>query len=269
MKQRVLTAACLIPPVLLALTSTRLWPIGLLALALLISGLHELKGMLAKPGLVLGIAWIIPFAIVSWPIPQPAFGVTVCLWGFFATAVGVAAAYYLSKHRDRGGAGLGILATGWLVGPLESLVALHRMGTHTAQPWNAATPVLLATVPLWAGDTAAIFAGRAFGKHPLAPKISPKKTWEGAIANLLACVAISIPLGCGIGYSVVTGLICGLAAGVLGQAGDLFESYVKRQAGVKDSGRILPGHGGVLDRIDSILFTAPMVALVLVVFGYR
>jgi len=121
----------------------------------------------------------------------------------------------------------------------------------------------MAIVPLWGGDTAGIFVGKAFGRRLLAPKISPKKTVEGAIANLFACPLVSIPLGLAIGLSWEAGAACGLAAGTFGQLGDLFESYVKRQAGVKDSGSLLPGHGGLLDRVDSLLFTAPIVFAIL------
>ena len=121
----------------------------------------------------------------------------------------------------------------------------------------------MALVPVWAGDIAAIFAGKAFGKHPLAPKISPKKTVEGSVANLLAAVATAWLLGRFLGLSDARSLGAGVAVGILGQAGDLFESWLKRRADVKDSGTLLPGHGGVLDRIDSVLFAAPAVALIL------
>jgi phosphatidate cytidylyltransferase len=121
----------------------------------------------------------------------------------------------------------------------------------------------MAILPLWAGDTAAIFVGRAIGKRLLAPKISPKKTVEGSIANLIACLLAAWGLGAWMGIPAAQSIACGLAAGTLGQAGDLFESWLKRRADLKDSGSILPGHGGVLDRIDSILFTAPAVAMIL------
>ena len=123
--------------------------------------------------------------------------------------------------------------------------------------------MLLAIVPLWAGDTAAMFAGKAFGKHPLAPKISPKKTLEGGVANLVACMLTAWVLGAWLQIPVVPSLLCGIAAGVFGQLGDLFESWVKRRADLKDSGTLLPGHGGIMDRIDSILFTAPVVSMIL------
>lgn len=144
--------------------------------------------------------------------------------------------------------------------PLASLVALH--GTDlTATGFNWASPLLMALLPLWAGDTAGIFGGIAFGKRPLAPKISPKKTVEGAVANLAACIAVSALLAEPFGLDLWVGLACGVSTGVLGQAGDLFESWLKRRAGVKDSGGLLPGHGGLLDRIDSLLFSAIPVYL--------
>jgi phosphatidate cytidylyltransferase len=117
--------------------------------------------------------------------------------------------------------------------------------------------ILTAAIPIWAGDTAAIFAGRAFGKHKLAPSISPHKTWEGSVANLLAAVGAAATLGYFLKYPMDIMLLLGVSCGVIGQFGDLFESYLKRQAGVKDSGNLLPGHGGVFDRLDSLLMTAP------------
>ena len=118
-------------------------------------------------------------------------------------------------------------------------------------------PVLVAAIPIWAGDTAAIFAGKAFGKHKLAPSISPNKTWEGSIANLLAAIGAAATLGYFLKYPMDKMLLLGVSCGVIGQLGDLFESYLKRQAGLKDSGNLLPGHGGVFDRLDSLLMTAP------------
>ncbi len=112
----------------------------------------------------------------------------------------------------------------------------------------------------WAADTGAYFAGRAFGKTPLFPRVSPKKTWEGAVGGAVAVViAIGIIRSIAIpqmawGHVVALSLIGGPA----GVVGDLVESAFKRASGVKDSGSILPGHGGILDRVDSLLFTAPV-----------
>jgi phosphatidate cytidylyltransferase len=111
------------------------------------------------------------------------------------------------------------------------------------------------------GDTAALYAGRAFGKHKLAPRISPGKTWEGSVASVIASVAVGaiyahyfIPAS-----PLWLALALGAAGNIAGQIGDLAESAMKRGAGVKDSGTSLPGHGGWLDRIDATLFSVPTV----------
>jgi phosphatidate cytidylyltransferase len=115
--------------------------------------------------------------------------------------------------------------------------------------------VLLAT---WVGDSAALIMGRSFGKRKLAPAISPHKSQEGAIGGLLASILVGAVTFQGFGLgSWQLGLIVGAVIGLAGQIGDLAESVVKRQAGVKDSGSVVPGHGGVLDRIDALLFAFP------------
>ncbi|MDQ7056883.1 MAG: phosphatidate cytidylyltransferase [Persephonella sp.] len=112
--------------------------------------------------------------------------------------------------------------------------------------------VLFATV--WAGDTFAYFVGKSFGRHKFAPKLSPKKTWEGAIGGFLGAVV------CGTLVSFYLGIkdavIPVTAAGILMQTGDLFESFIKRQVGEKDSSHLIPGHGGILDRIDALIFAS-------------
>jgi len=137
-------------------------------------------------------------------------------------------------------------------------------------PWHSAMGlepgarlVLAILLTTWAGDTAAYFVGRSFGRHKLAPRISPGKTWEGAVANVVASIVAALGLAHLVHLGVVCGLTIGLAVGVLGQAGDLLESAIKRRAGVKDSGTLFPGHGGILDRIDSLMLPAPAIAMVL------
>ena len=122
--------------------------------------------------------------------------------------------------------------------------------------------VILAFVTTWANDTAAYFAGHAFGRHKLLERISPKKTWEGFGGGVLGSVAGALVTRwlllrgeLGVGGAIVIGL----GAAVLGPLGDLAESMIKRAAGVKDSSRIIPGHGGLLDRIDALLFVAPWI----------
>jgi phosphatidate cytidylyltransferase len=121
----------------------------------------------------------------------------------------------------------------------------------------------------WVGDIAAYYTGRTFGRHKLAPRVSPGKSWEGAIGSLIFTVAL------GIWYGRATGLplpwwqfgALSAVANAAGQIGDLAESALKRGAGLKDSGTLLPGHGGFLDRLDSSLFTLPVVYFFLTWFA--
>lgn len=120
--------------------------------------------------------------------------------------------------------------------------------------------VWLIFITAFGTDSMAYFAGYAFGKHKLAPKISPKKTIEGSIGGILGSVLFSAVFG----YFVVPGLlihciVIGVLGGIVSQLGDLTASIFKRKMGIKDFGNLIPGHGGILDRFDSVLFTAPMV----------
>jgi phosphatidate cytidylyltransferase len=118
--------------------------------------------------------------------------------------------------------------------------------------------ILTVVLATWVGDSVALFAGRTFGKRKLAPIISPNKSQEGAIGGILASMVVGAVSFQGFGLSNwKLGLIAGAVIGLAGQIGDLAESVMKRQAGVKDSGSLVPGHGGVLDRIDALLFAFP------------
>jgi phosphatidate cytidylyltransferase len=113
----------------------------------------------------------------------------------------------------------------------------------------------------WVGDSFAYYAGRAFGRHRLAPIVSPNKSWEGSIASVIGSAVFGAVYLSYFGHeiTVVRVVVIAIIANVVGQIGDLVESAMKRGAGVKDSGHILPGHGGILDRVDSSLFTLPVV----------
>lgn len=111
----------------------------------------------------------------------------------------------------------------------------------------------------WASDSFAYFTGRAFGSHKLAPAISPNKTIEGFFGGLIGTIAVVVGLGWLLAMPLPQMAALGAAIAVLGTLGDLVESMMKRQTGIKDSGAIIPGHGGVWDRFDSVLFTAPLV----------
>ena len=151
-----------------------------------------------------------------------------------------------------------------------AFVAILACRAHS--PWLA----LAAMAIVWIADTAAYFAGRRFGRHKLAPAISPGKTWEGALGALLAVAVYAlllVPLAERAGYrgphdayAIVAWVLFALALAALSIVGDLHESLLKRRAGAKDSGAILPGHGGVLDRIDALVAAMPPAALAATAF---
>lgn len=184
-------------------------------------------------------------------------------------------------RRDRGGAmaswGLTLSGALYISWPLSHFILLREINRPDFSPpfWQAlGGPALgagfwwiVAVLALvWLCDTAAYFVGVRWGRHKMSPYLSPKKSWEGAAAGLLASIAIAlglVPL-LGLPLSYPWAAVLGLLVGTLGQVGDLAESLLKRQAGVKDSGRLIPGHGGMLDRVDSLLFVAPAVYYFLV-----
>lgn len=119
--------------------------------------------------------------------------------------------------------------------------------------------LLFALVLTWVADTTAYFVGRSLGKHPLAPHLSPKKTWEGSIASMLGSLLVAYAFRYWINFPLPHLLAMAGLGNIAGQMGDLLESAYKRSAGVKDSGGLLPGHGGVLDRIDAIILCIPVI----------
>lgn len=206
---------------------------GLCLLAGLVSGLHRVHGAMSA-----ALSGIYLLSAVFWLFVVP-------LWlryGWRLSGLGAAAA-------------VGLIV---LLPPALALAHLRQWG-----PWL----VLAALAVCWVADIAAYFSGRAFGQRKLAPSISPGKTWEGVVGAVVGVLVY--------GFAAVTGLFkpAWTSAGVLlfgfalvaltglSVVGDLFESLLKRHAGLKDSGTLLPGHGGVLDRIDSLTSTLPLLAL--------
>ena len=155
-------------------------------------------------------------------------------------------------------------AVGWIV-LIPTGMAMMDLRAGNPQPWW-----LLGVMGLvWVADISAYFVGRQFGKHKLAPSISPGKTWEGVAGAVLGVmiyvVLVMLVSGMTQRYSLLLLAIIGVALSVIG---DLFESAIKRHAGVKDSGTLLPGHGGLLDRIDALTSTLPLAALALILMRF-
>jgi phosphatidate cytidylyltransferase len=170
------------------------------------------------------------------------------------------------RRRWRIGSGVVAGLLGWLVLVPPGLALVGLRG------WEPAA-VLAAMAAVWIADIAAYFCGRSFGRRKLAPQISPGKTWEGALGAGLAVTAYALLLAwrqsepAGLGPAAFAAVAVGsLAFTGVSILGDLFESMLKRQAGLKDSGYWLPGHGGVLDRIDSLTSTLPLVGLLFAIW---
>ena len=150
-------------------------------------------------------------------------------------------------------AGISSSALVLLALPLTYAIRLHRI------PLHGPFLLLFSLVITWVGDTAAYFVGRAIGKHAFAPHLSPKKTWEGAVASFVGSVLVGVVSSHWVNISLPHLIGMAAAGNVAGQMGDLLESAYKRSAGVKDSGALLPGHGGILDRIDALILAIPVV----------
>lgn len=190
------------------------------------------------------------------------FGASALNFMFYISVVALAWTHILRKHRTISGMAVsmfGILYAGWL--------PAHFILLHEDPQYGAGTVTIL-IVAVGLSDTGAYFSGKAFGKHKLAPVTSPNKTWEGAmggtiIAMLGMCIFYFFRQKLGWeawpDWSLSWYVIVGFALAFIGQIGDLTESLLKRDAAFKDSGQILPGHGGVLDRCDAMLFSAPLL----------
>ena len=174
----------------------------------------------------------------------------------FVFVLGAAAIVFLSSRPLADALGdIGISAAGLLfvVLPFSALVRLDGVNVIGRRL------VLFTLTLVWAGDTLAYFIGKWCGRMRMAPELSPKKTWEGAAANLLGSLLVGVSFARWLHFDAWQMVVMAGLANVGGQVGDLIESAYKRSAGVKDSGTLLPGHGGMLDRIDALVLVAPVV----------
>ena len=140
----------------------------------------------------------------------------------------------------------------------EVFIIIPFFAIYMLKELNNNFPIIL-LFSVWASDICAFVTGKNFGKRPCAPLISPKKTYEGFMGAVLGSTIIIVSSYALFGFSIGKSIVIGIAIGVLGQAGDLLESAAKRVSGIKDSSSLIPGHGGILDRIDSFIFTAPFL----------
>jgi phosphatidate cytidylyltransferase len=175
---------------------------------------------------------------------------------FFIFLLGCAATVFASRRPLVDALGdIGVSTSGlvFIALPLSAVVRIHGVGILGPKL------LLFTLVLVWVGDTTAYFVGRSFGRVPFAAQLSPKKTWEGAAANLLGSVIVAVVMFRWLDIDPFQAVLMACLANIAGQAGDLLKSAYKRGAGVKDSGHLLPGHGGVLDRIDALILAAPVV----------
>jgi phosphatidate cytidylyltransferase len=260
LRDRVLTALVAIPIVLGAVLCSHPIPIAVLCTFVFFLAATEYQKLSSRINYVSAAASTLSFAciLLIWSLSSPGLlGYVILLLALFT---GVSSAMTRFKKGDRSGGFAEVPELfGWMGAPLIAACLLH--GTTELWRWDFRNPILMLLLPLWAGDTAGILVGMHFGKHKLAPSISPKKTVEGGVGNLAAAVAAGVGTAILLHYPLWVGGACGVLIGVLGQCGDLFESWLKRCVDIKDSGTLLPGHGGVLDRVDSLLFAAIPVAL--------
>jgi phosphatidate cytidylyltransferase len=246
--KRILTALVLIPLVGWAVLNGSKPPFLIVVVIVGLAALHEFDTIAAAHGLARSGVFGMAAGLVLLAVPDPSF----------AVLVGIALVMMLLALRRTDlasalpSAAVGLLGVVYIFGALRCGIGLREINPH----W-----LMVALLVSWAGDTAALYTGRAFGKHSLAPRISPAKTWEGAIGSVcggvLAAGVYAHYLIAPAPLAMVLGIAA--AANIAGQIGDLCESAFKRGAGLKDSGATLPGHGGWLDRMDSSLFSIPVV----------
>ena len=251
MLQRIISAAVLIPIVFVLFYLGGYWFLGLTLVAAGLAG-YEYYTMLRKggysPSPIVGIGWTLLLVLTAWPSFPISYQAVIAL-GLIVT-LSWALWRWPKPAEDWGLTTAAAIYLGTLAG---AFVALREL-PHGFE-W-----VLIAVITTWVSDSGAYFVGISMGKHKLWPRLSPKKSWEGVIGGLVFGTAATIVLGYWFFPRVhlLRWAALGLLLSVAAPFGDLSVSMVKRQVGVKDTGRLIPGHGGMLDRLDSLLFLVPL-----------
>jgi phosphatidate cytidylyltransferase len=225
----------------------RLGEAGRIWLGVLLAGVCAVVTILAPAAVGIGVG----FAEAAWPLGACFYLPAVIFW-LFLVPVWLTRRWPMPNTAIALATGSVLILPAWM-----ALLQLRQAGPLT---------LLAIMAVVWLADIGAYFFGRRFGRHKLAPNISPGKTWEGAFGGVVVVLAYGLLLSPKL-PATLTGNLPLLAVllsvlATIGILGDLFESLLKRQAGLKDSSNVLPGHGGVLDRIDSLTSTLPLVALV-------
>ena len=290
LKQRIITALVLLALVLLLLMGTRLnFFAGIIAVVVYMVALEWAKLAGFKKGLALtGFAvsvtlvnlfiWYTSGEFIIWPSPSwPSFVVwdnPIIILASAVIAIVLAVTVVL---------GYSSLPKWWANAPLICLFGLIllpaffvslvsiRSTAYLEDFYHGGALVLFMFCLIWAADTGAYITGKLFGKHKLAPVVSPNKTWEGAAGGFLLSVAVGYAGAFIIGFDVDNWVLFTLVLvflAILSVIGDLFESALKRVSNIKDSGNLLPGHGGLLDRLDSTIIVAPLFYLSFSYFGW-
>lgn len=258
---RILIALALAPLVLGAVYLGGWWVFGLAAFAAAVA-LHE-YWLMARELRPLAPAGYI--GVILGLVGAQVGGASWLLAGILVTLALAFALKAISEARQAatiaiGGTALGAL---WIGGGLGALILIRALPEH------GRLTLIVVVLAVWAGDTFAYLGGRLLGRHKMAPATSPGKTWEGFIFGTAATVFVVFCAfykhhSLSIGHSLILGVVIAVAAPL----GDLFESLLKRDAGVKDSGTLLGGHGGMLDRLDAFLFAAPAAYWCILAFGH-
>jgi phosphatidate cytidylyltransferase len=269
LKKRLLTALWGIPLIILVIWFGEPWLftvfIAIWGLLAVIEFFRLVTTLKVAPLYAFGLVWTLLFIMVRDPhVPpyiEPYFDFNLVIPLLFTAGAIVSLSALLARKQKFNAfpawawTFAGIIYVGWLLG-----YAVALRGITDGRAW-----VFLALFCTFGSDTAAYFIGRAVGKHKLAPSISPGKTWEGTIGGLLGAVGVSLlfllptPVSLAPQLSWWQAAILGVLVSVFGQLGDLVESLFKRNVGAKDSGTLLPGHGGILDRTDSVMFAIVVV----------
>lgn len=260
---RVYSSLVFIPLFIAMLAMAPKWLFAFLLISALGLALNELWSMLC-PAESKRLKWL-AFAL-SFGLAATAYEGGIAIFaGFFVLITIVLVLAILPLGFDE----KGLYVLGRL---LIIIIYLPLLLSHLLLLWDlpdGRSLVAMVFLVTWGGDAFSYYSGTAWGRHKLAPRISPNKTIEGSIGGVFGAGLFSLLLaGTGLLFSSwLFILILGMIANVVGQLGDLFESYLKRFAGLKDSGVIIPGHGGMLDRLDSVLFAVPVIYYGIMVLG--